>query len=89
MQIFCKLKAVQWTSCQIKKSKPLAQIKVPNTSRGQLQVFRGHFKVILRSFGGQSAIFLRGQSSSMDKLPNKKSKPLALQNVTKGLSAIS
>ena len=41
------------------KNRPLAQILVPKTPRGQFRDFRGHFDVILRSFKGQSAFFVR------------------------------
>ena len=53
----------------MKKSKPLALFKVPDTSRGQFQGFRGHFKVVWRS---KWKIFLQAYTNSMLKLANKK-----------------
>ena len=54
------------------KNMSLAQSKVPNKPRGQL-----HFKVIWRSFGGQSAIFCKLKVVQGISCKIKKSKPLA------------
>ena len=70
---FLKLIVVQWISCQIKKVSPWLNLKYQTHP----EVNFGSLEVILRSFGGQNAIFLQAHSSSMDNLPNKKSKPLA------------